>query len=1622
MGNGLAAYSDQLSGVGLSWLVQSTVLLALGLLAARALKRFGPAVQSGIYRTTLAAVLICPLATAALSAGGFGGLSLKLPRAARPFPPEPAPLPSVKDAAPPTLPSIAWRASERESPATERANDQAEFAPIASTTQSPSSSPHFAWSPTGMATIGLAVWLLGAAFLAARVWLAQLRMRRVRKSAIPAEPGADALCREIARQLNVLAPTVWRSPFVFSPCLDGVRRPAILLPDDIGTNLRETFVHELAHLARRDGVWNLLRRLATALLWLQPLVWLLSRRLEVAAEEVCDDYVVHFGAERAGYAGHLLELAERALPPPALVSVGMISLRSVLARRIVRILDTSRSLSITAGTQAVALMLAVGLALTIFAGLLGVGGKVAAEAHTSSEIDNPKPPPDGDTICGQVVGPGDKPVKGAIVTAWCVQVDESGVGHHASQRAVILKRQTTGSNGRYEFHFDTPELAAQARLIATAATFGLGFPGKDGQIRLAAGDLPIEGRLVDLEGRPVAGVKVSLGQVVLPRTEAAPKTQGEPLSKMPAPSGARRSSIDLGTTKGGLLLDADGVLPDAVVSDSDGRFRIAGLGRDVMANLTLSGPAIALKRVRVITRATNRTDTAVPELAYRGLDDPAIHGATCTIAVEPTRPIEGFVRDARTRQPIPGAVVTAAALSGSTLTIEGAISTETDAQGHYRLIGLPKEGAQGHKLSVYPPLDLPYFITSRMEAPAKPGLEPVQFDIDLKRGIWITGKVSDAATGKPVAAAVDYFPFLTNVHARDYPNFDPNIAVSLSINTRYRTDKEGGFRLVGLPGEGVVTAHTFDRSYLGGTGAESIKGRTEQNQLLTYDRIFPKVYQRLTHVHVPEGAQSFTCDMAVDAGISVSLRIVDETGAPVMNSVVWGRNPEGSDDGDHNVYNQSVIRIGGLEPGNPRTVLIQERQRKIGAVLSVAPNAKESSAEIVVKLLPMATLTGRLLDNDGQPAKGGVRVALTPEGARVFRHIPVAMAQIDTTGRFRCEDVPGGGPYQVVAANRLVYGFGPKMEPETFKRFELAKDLRLKPGQALDFGTIDVNTGKRVNDETGQKAAPRDVPVTGRIVNLEGQPIAGVRVKVQSVLIPKSDNLTPWLEGVKTGEPPWVAFQHIDQDRTAPDEATREATTDKNGRFRLYGFGAERVVKLELLGEAIAYTTIAVVTRTMDPMPAPGFANEFGPGAETIFGADFTYTAVPNRPIEGIVKDAQTGQALAGAEVRSYHFAGTNIIGIMTLRTKTDKEGRFRLSGMPKGNGNTIIVVPNDEQPYLMQDFEVPDPLGAEPVNLEAALKRGVWIEGTLTEKANGKPVPGARLHYFPFLENKFAQQYPAFDQNGNTSGDAFQDRYLTRSDGSFRLVGVPGRAIVGALVTDRSFLEGTGSETIKGMNERGQFETYNNPINPSNVFPTVMKEINPSADAPVVRVDLQVMKGLSVRLTLSDDGSQPITGVQTRGRTARSSLDRENTAGGQVEVTNLKPEEERTVMFLHQGRMLGKIVRVKPGDDAQGPLVVKLARLATIIGRVVDSEGHPVSGATVRSLVLPSGDFGLQLPETATDSDGRFRVRDVPTGCDYALAVQVGPTRPRGMGYHDKTAVKPGEITDVGEIKVKVD
>lgn len=137
-------------------------------------------------------------------------------------------------------------------------------------------------------------------------------------------------------------------------------------------------------------------------------------------------------------------------------------------------------------------------------------------------------------------------------------------------------------------------------------------------------------------------------------------------------------------------------------------------------------------------------------------------------------------------------------------------------------------------------------------------------------------------------------------------------------------------------------------------------------------------------------------------------------------------------------------------------------------------------------------------------------------------------------------------------------------------------------------------------------------------------------------------------------------------------------------------------------------------------------------------------------------------------------------------------------------------------------------------------------------------------------------------------------------------------------------------------------------------------------------------------------------------------------------DVVALGPAEERGMLLWHEGRKLGKAVRIHPGDDKAGPVMVTLEPLATIVGRVVDADGNPVAGATVRGDMLPFGRNDPRLSATATGKDGRFQIPDVPAGVDYSLTITSSSSGTGRRTVTTQTKVRPGETTDIGEVRLK--
>lgn len=103
-----------------------------------------------------------------------------------------------------------------------------------------------------------------------------------------------------------------------SPCFAGFGRPAIIVPSSVAAALDDEtllriLAHELAHAARRDDWSVLVQRVARAVLFFNPAVILIARRMELERELACDEHAATRAGDVAEYVKSICRLAELAL-------------------------------------------------------------------------------------------------------------------------------------------------------------------------------------------------------------------------------------------------------------------------------------------------------------------------------------------------------------------------------------------------------------------------------------------------------------------------------------------------------------------------------------------------------------------------------------------------------------------------------------------------------------------------------------------------------------------------------------------------------------------------------------------------------------------------------------------------------------------------------------------------------------------------------------------------------------------------------------------------------------------------------------------------------------------------------------------------------------------------------------------------------------------------------------------------------------------------------------------------------------------------------------------------------------------------------------------------------------
>jgi len=189
----------------------------------------------------------------------------------------------------------------------------------------------FDWTPWAYAA--------GVVLLLLRLIAGLVTLRRWTRSAVPPSDArwAEALAGGAARLRRPVRLLV--SHEVPGPLSWGIA-PAWLLigaaTEQCPEQAEAVIAHELAHVRRFDWPVLMAARIATALYWFNPLVWLLARTLARETELAADDDAMRHVAQ-ADYAQTLLTVASPAVPAAA---CGMTVSRSMLAGRIRRVLET----------------------------------------------------------------------------------------------------------------------------------------------------------------------------------------------------------------------------------------------------------------------------------------------------------------------------------------------------------------------------------------------------------------------------------------------------------------------------------------------------------------------------------------------------------------------------------------------------------------------------------------------------------------------------------------------------------------------------------------------------------------------------------------------------------------------------------------------------------------------------------------------------------------------------------------------------------------------------------------------------------------------------------------------------------------------------------------------------------------------------------------------------------------------------------------------------------------------------------------------------------------------------------------------------------------------------------
>ena len=409
--------------------------------------------------------------------------------------------------------------------------------------------------------------------------------------------------------------------------------------------------------------------------------------------------------------------------------------------------------------------------------------------------------------------------------------------------------------------------------------------------------------------------------------------------------------------------------------------------------------------------------------------------------------IEGRVTYADTGKPVPHAVLNVAASErefGSMYTTKFL----ADAEGRFRLN--PSNGNY-FRVSAYAPPGEPYVVPQRaIDWPA--GAATQTLDLALPRGELIVGTVTEEGTGRPVAgASVEYWP-------RNRPD-RPGTEILSGWQAAVPTGPDGRYAIAVTPdarpdgrvsGTLLVYGPSLDYVYRE-IGEERLHGDRPGGRRHYAHAILPYA--------VEAGAGPLTLDASLKPGVTLKGTAVDPDGRPVAAAEVSTRLAIYPLVGTWSGHSTIPVRDGafelhGLDPDQTATCVFLDAPRGLGVAEDFSGKSA-TAGPVTVRLQPCGSARIRLVAPDGHPIAG-----------RELR-ASLGLHLVVRPGRTRNDQTPQGRDELtadedfVANIDRLHYWNGPKSDADG--RIALPFLVPGAPYRLIDNETIGVvNQGSQV--------------------------------------------------------------------------------------------------------------------------------------------------------------------------------------------------------------------------------------------------------------------------------------------------------------------------------------------------------------------------------------------------------------------------------------------------------------------------------------------------------------------------------------------------------------------------------